>query len=667
MPPKKKARVRKPVSPVELMQTCLERDLDTAFLHDETGELDLPRAGNIIEWIMDPRFYGVRPFARQMQAAVTFLEQYCPFCSDMEYLKRVSVDDTSDDFLERIQLLRFGICPECSRTEHDMDFEFYYEFSGCWGMRSGKTAVTAGMLAPYHLHRLLMLREHPSSYYSLLPGQGLTGIFVAVTAGQARETLWDAFTAAVAASKWYREYFRVLRAYEKRTGQIVHKNLDTFIAFIHKGLGISYMGADTRTIRGRTRFFSAIDEIGWFDHQDSARIRANAAETHKACVRSLRTVRAAASRLRDDGMINVPDGLSVNISSPAERQDMILSLVRSAKPGTRKLGSHLATWECNPTITRADLQEEFDKDEQEAERDYGAIPPLAANRFISNDEAIIGASHSDVHMMCSLVSEVKTVGTSSFMTGRLRHREENRYAQAPCVLAVDNGEAHNSLAVAMICLDGDNFVAPLLGELVPDPHRVSLPSVEEDVIIPLVEKYNVRYVVYDRWESLRTTQYLDQHYQDVECYRYSMQYDDFTTVRSLLLDGGTLVPRCEVPIDTLFQGDMDANTLAGKPVASFLLQAATVRLVGHKIAKPAHGNDDIWRAWALGVRTAHTHRDVLAAPYARGGMQGTKAVIYKGSAGAMSRSTGKVLVGDVARNSKGQVLITVGSMSRGRR
>ena len=78
---------------------------------------DLPTAANFYEWVTQDRFGTIgdeRPFLEQLLWGIVAFNDYCPKCTDMEWmLHDHKVDDTYSKFERKVCVLDHGVCPSC--------------------------------------------------------------------------------------------------------------------------------------------------------------------------------------------------------------------------------------------------------------------------------------------------------------------------------------------------------------------------------------------------------------------------------------------------------------------------------------------------------------------------------------------------------------------------
>jgi hypothetical protein len=117
---------------------------------------------------------------------------------------------------------------------------------------------------------------------------------------------------------------------------------------------------------------------------------------------------------------------------------------------------------------------------------------------------------------------------------------------------------------------------------------------------PLVHGLNIKHAFFDRWQSLDQVERLKS--MGVDAKVHSLSYKEIDSVRGAIMTGGVLIPKLDKPVPEIIKEYVDSDTYLPQSAASALVvQILTVRDVGHRVSKPLEGDDDIFRAFCLGV------------------------------------------------------------------
>jgi hypothetical protein len=622
-------------------------------------EVDIPRARNVIDFATGPTFLNTPLYAKQAEQAVKLFAEYCPACSNPDYVANVPTGDSISQFQDNIQLLDYSICPKCKRNRRELFTTFPNELVSCIGQRAGKTALTGGVLIPYQLHRYLKI-PNPARYLGVMPSTMLQMTVVAVSAKQAYETLWTAIHGQITVAPWFTMYHQALRDAEKKKGVApgtLLRVLDSYVWYGDKKISATYQAADMKTLRGRTRIICAVDELSWFNSADSA-VRANAEETYIALSNSLRTVRNKTDQLWAAGDYDVPSAYMLNISSPRSQFDKVMSLLKEAERDPRKAAFHYATWEASPEYKKEDFRSEEVNKPVTFWRDFGAQPPLADSPFMQNKHAINATKTAKTPVFQTKPKYINDkAGSGKFIAAEVVSCDTDK--QTARIITCDAGETGNCFAIALhhveredtdvkMILDGVVSVAP---ETVQDSDvvvSIHFPTMFE-IILKLCKHFNIKYVVFDRWNSSGEVQRLRD--LKVVAEQYSPKFQDFQDFRNTVNSENYKMPKWEY--ENLEDLDItNSSQLKNAPYTHFALQMATVREVGKKVLKPEAGDDDMFRAVILASRYLITYReDFLKAGLGTAsrplGSLGvvigkTTAAGYKGSGGPVDSKLGNV-------------------------
>lgn len=599
----------------------------------KVDDRDIPMMPNFWSFCFDKTwgFTGIKPFSRQMWIATKLLSEYCPVCTPkdgkiMKDFHRIPVDFKSKDFPEVVQLLEHGVCPKCKGTR----LEFlkkkllkpYSELAVCAGQRSGKSLFTSFLVA-YINHKYLKLQK-PAEMYTDVSNATLTATFVSLNFQTAIEVLWTPIVDAIGDSKWYNEYHKLLAHANKTYGEELFKQMDTYISYKHRKLLLYPSVPNKRTLRGRTRYIYAIDELGWFDASASAegKITVTANGVYQALDRSLLTARTAAYSLWKKGFYDLPTAFALNVSSPSDQQDKIMQLVTANRTSKTVLAVHAPTWEMNPKVPRnhPEIVNAYKVDPIGAERDYGANPPLTAAPFISNSDIVESAFTAVKNRV-----DYEYIHRKSKNEGKIfRSAKVKCYAMASqpaSVMAVDAAYSDNSFAIAVGHREGKEVVFSALLEIIPKKGEnvINHAATVRLCIEEMIKAFNVRYLVADRWNSIFLLHKLDEDYnKGIEQYdrdgkpkkglalnlvteQYSVTYDDFLLFRSYLEGGRIKFPKLELAPELIVTPHTDGypNNFDYKPSSHLLLQMLTVQDAKRTVTKGTNRTDDLFRACVL--------------------------------------------------------------------
>ncbi len=580
----------------------------------------LPLAKNVVEFFTDRRFSAAfTPVAKQIEIGINYLTDYCPKCSDVKYAMNIPTKDKIKRILKRITLLEHGRCPKCRITRTKIwKRKLMPRYSECAlliGQRGFKSSTTA-MLMAYLLHRLLKLQD-PPRVYGLLPNTSLNFTFTALTFNQAKLIIYREFYNFINQSPWFQAYHEMLDGYEHTLGQELYKFTDTLFHYRHRGIIGQVAAPDMKTGRGFTRIAATIDELGWFTFDKAEAIKINADEVYITLKRSLLTARAAARRLHKRGFFDVPTPMFANISSPSNMRDKICQLVQaSRKPKSEIFSRHYSTFEMNPYITPEDLAEEREDNYAKYKRDYLAIPPMAANPFISERRTFKRCVDRELNNIITLNQvRIRTSSGVDMLSAEYELDEDHPYYDHPKILALDAGLTNNSFAGALICAEKDEDEKPIfiiagLFEVIPvDGMRVDFSDLYTNLLLPICKDLNVKLMYADRWNSVKLLQDISHDTdEEVEGVQYSPSYGEFIDYRDFMMKGKLVFPRMEIKMDKAITLSSNGypKSMIGYPVAHFAVETVGANdVMGKKIDKGDKLTDDLLRAAVLGIAAAN--------------------------------------------------------------
>lgn len=570
---------------------------------------DLKQAPNFWAYISDPAYVGGEqlPFPKQFQIALQALSEYCPRCSDTEYLENIPTDAPHEEILEKVVLLHHGKCPSCGVGKSELvlggELLDHYEIAGLAGQRGGKTAVVS-MISSYNHHRFLKVQS-PNKLYKLRSEVTLISTFAALTFQQAKENLWDPFLGIIRGGAWYQNYHQMLDYYGNKYGEELYKMGEEMLRYRHRNLLSYASGPNMKTMRGRTRFDGGIDEIGFFNHGAGDKgVKSSAEEVYTAMKNSYRTLRSGHMRLRQAGFDNIPGPMFSNISSPYSISDKIVDLYRQSRKSKIIYGFKFATWEMNPTIKREDLNEEFEKNPVNAMRDYGAEPPLSASGFIQKLAHTKEIFSKTPNAIVVTPRRIKAPGGKRQTSARVSFNwRDNSVAK---ILAIDAGYVNNSFAFAVGHCNQETMhpIMDAFGEVMPTPDcPINFHDLCSEVLVRIIRDLSVTMVVSDRWQNIKLLQDL-QAETGVDIEEHRLKYGDFDHYRQHVFDGTLQVPALEmkpkIAIELGDTGQQYPTCFQSTPVAHYLFQLMTVQdYPGETVEKGDKFTDDIFRASVL--------------------------------------------------------------------
>lgn len=632
MPEKKIIVQGKLVVPEDNEIEALMRDAedpDTGIIRDlKIDDRDLYAARNYYDYCYNVLGRDSNPpWIVQMWILVILLAEYCPRCSDKRWLNlewfvtNVDKRKPGADIVEGLQLLSNGVCPKCNTHKHELiqkhGLKDYTELVAVLGQRSGKSTGLAASVSGYILHRFLKFPKLADlAPNAMQKSTELTFTFVSLTTGRAMALLWTPFLNIINESSWFSEYFRMLDFHSNRYGYELYKRKDIFLKFTHKGLRLYPTGPRGKTLRGDTRVFAAIDELGLFplpsgnDEEDEQREIANADEAHKSLTNSLVTVVDIHRSLLEQGL-NCPPALMVGVSSPMSERDKVMRRLGESKTpvGSKFIhGVQLPTWKVNPLINRDSpiIEMAYSSNREKAERDFGANPPRVASTFMT-------AQQIPRHFWC--VKQTHTYDYDYTPDGLSVRLKSVYKPKNPCVILVDAGFSNNSFSALGISFDRVTKKLSVCTAVEVMPHdglTINFKAVYENCIRVLAKDLNAVVLLADQWQSLDL---LSRAQQDaglnpqgkpiLKAKKYSPKRKDFEALRSMVSNGSVNLPYC--PPDTyskMLSTYVETAELNRRPVEHLLQQFLTVRDPGGNQC-PTKGDgftDDLFRCLVLGVK-----------------------------------------------------------------
>lgn len=441
----------------------------------------------------------------------------------------------------------------------------------------------------------------------------LTATFVALTASRAIKLLWNPFIAIIDSSSWFQDYFSMLRSYGRKYDRELYKKTGLYLHFHHKNLAFYPSPPMKKTLRGDTRFLAATDELSFFafnpnrsssdlDEAEDERERADGPEVQASLANSLATVRTEVYNLYKKNISIIPQGLNLNMSSPASKNDTLCVIERdSHHPDSLTFGLKLPTWEVNPMYSRDHpiIVEAYRKNPVKAERDFGANPPEMSSSLYTAETVAGMFRKGQVNS-----HKVLLVEHASVTMGKVVHIVPQKIYY-PAVMAIDAGLVNNSFAFCVGYREDTKFIVHTVGELIPKPGKqIHFPSMYSDILLPMAKQLNVCVVGADRWNSITTLQQFEQDVPTIKHIQNMLRYSDFAEFTTSAQSGDIWLPELELPMERILVVQDYKKELANTPIAHLALQLHTVRDTGTSVVKGDGYTDDMFRTVVLAHKLA---------------------------------------------------------------
>jgi len=265
------------------------------------------------------------------------------------------------------------------------------------------------------------------------------------------------------------------------------------------------------------------------------------------------------------------------------------------------LSNSFVSHNCNPDYTLETLKSEFaTMDPLIFNRDFGAEPPLNSEPFISDIRAIqaIATGKQETKMNVNVQIEQSNTGYEGYIYAEGSFTPDSK----PRIAAFDLGSNKNALACCIMSLDNEG--KPCLDyamALYPRPgYAINIAKVFDMFTVPMVKSLNIKHVFFDRWQSLDQVHRLRGMKVNAEI--YSLTYRDLSSVRSLIATQGVVLPTFDKDLSQYISDYLEVDDYrAPTPYVDLAIQLLTIRDLGYAVVKPLIGDDDIFRAFALGV------------------------------------------------------------------
>ena len=570
------------------------------------------------------------PWARQMWTGAMLFGEVCTACTKAKYLDVANIKKSEDSeyMVEKLVMLKHGVCPRCKRHKWDLIKNFnlcdYQQLVNVLGQRSGKSS-SAAMYAAYMTHQYL---KFPSlgtlAKNEMQKSTLLTGTFVSLTFAKAVGVLWTPYKKLMQESSWFQEFHKLLKYSGQKLGQELYRDSAVYVDYMYKNLRFYPSGPKSSTLRGDTRIFAALDELGLFplpkgdSEEDEQSERANADEAHKSLNNSLTTVQAIRQRLMREGVKGVPGSVLLNVSSPISQRDKMMRLLRQSRTEEGEkflLGVNLPTWEVNPGMSRQDpkIVAAYSDNAEMAERDYGANPPSVHSQFVPRSAFEFGVfvNGQNSHNFIPQYDQPAQV------YGKVQRIRDCPW---PSLLTIDAGHKNNSFAIIGSHYNfdtGKSEVSTIIECMAEQGRSINFNLLYQHVILPIAKDINAVAMLADQWQSIDLLYRIEEDMGKnplgkVRCkaQQYSPKRKDFVATNAMLTSKNLVLPTLsDADMQHVFAGNVQDYRveLKGKPIQHIMLQFSTVRDQG-EMKCPTKGEgftDDLYRALVLNVSKLH--------------------------------------------------------------
>jgi len=168
-------------------------------------------------------------------------------------------------------------------------------------------------------------------------------------------------------------------------------------------------------------------------------------------------------------------------------------------------------------------------------------------------------------------------------------------------MSLDAGYSNNAFAVTIQYREGLKAIVPVTVEVQPSQDTVlHYNAIWKGVIVPLIQAFNVKLLLADRWQSLSML-HRAMSELNIKAAVYSVKRRDFDLVKSMMDTSEIMLPKLEAEISDDVAIMDYPSAFHGKPAAHLLFQCFTVKDLGKTIAKGDGYTDDLFRALVLGV------------------------------------------------------------------
>jgi hypothetical protein len=381
------------------------------------------------------------------------------------------------------------------------------------GKGSGKDYTSRVSMA-YIVYLLHCLRD-PIKYYGKGYGVTVDLINLAVNAAQAKNVFFEPLKKLLLRSPWFNEV-----GFEPRVSELFF-----FSAPIRCFSGHS----ESESWEGYEPMLIILDEIAAFKTDVELKSAENA-----------QRAKGSASGIYNMSKVSVISrfpkvGKVVLLSFPRFKGDFITQRYKQAieNPLQGTYAVKHATWEVNPTITREDLEPEFQRNPVEAEARFNCNPPEMEDAYFREPELVRNAfRYFENPVLEDGTYEDWFNGTDGFM--RFIHvdlglkRDKTGLAMVHC-----SGlkEVQTSIGIEKLPIINVDFVWQWRAKA---NEEINFASVR-DMITRLARKFSVGLISFDQWQSADMLQSLKSWGHNAEW--HLVKKTDYDTLQTAIYDG----------------------------------------------------------------------------------------------------------------------------------
>lgn len=472
------------------------------------------------------------------------------------------------------------------------------------GKGGGKDSLAA-LINAYMVYALLCLRNPQAYLHHGISGEPIDILNIAVSETQAKNVYFEKFKQRIVNWKWLKSKKWKIVNKSKQEMDPTDWRATGQSSIVVTGNGIIFPG-NIRAFSGHSRsasmeglnpLSSVLDEYARF--RDANKV-SNANTLYQMCESSGKTRFAKAWRMF---LLSYPehDGDAMMQKYDEAMQEM----ERKPIPPRTLYGLRAATWEFNPTVSREDFADDYEKDPRESARLYECVPPKQLDPFFDLGERI-DPCEQDRPNAVETAAEYFTAPTGMRTAGQritrvLIPRKPDRIVH---MAHIDLAETHDTAGVAIGHLEPDGVVAlDFLGEWHPD--RKQRVPIDHDNIIDLVMQmkdrcFNIGAVSFDQHQSFSHIQRLNK--RGMHSYRLSVGLEHYKHAKTQMYARKVTWPRhagLRKAVDKLRQ---DGNALIKDPTASKDLLDAVVGVIYNLTGMSKPNQDSLKNNVPIGER-----------------------------------------------------------------